>query len=80
LFRLRPECLNVVLNDGGTDVLQYEYLLSDGRSKVYLPEQVIHIKDGYNPYSVFFGLPPIASVLIDNGIIRNAKDYNYAFF
>lgn len=80
LFRLRPECLNVVLNDGGTDVLRYEYLLSDGRSKVYLPEQVIHIKDGYNPYSVFFGLPPIASVLIDNGIIRNAKDYNYAFF
>ncbi|NLO90849.1 MAG: phage portal protein [Elusimicrobia bacterium] len=79
LFPLMAHLVEILPgDDAARPVRGYKYR-AGGRTAVYQPEDVVHIKY-FNPFDVFYGLPPLAAARHCADTLSAAERYNRSFF
>ena len=79
LFPLMAHLVEILPGESAERPIRGYKYRAGGKTAVYQPEDVVHIKY-FNPFDMFYGLPPLAAARNAADTLSAAERYNRAFF
>lgn len=79
LFPLMAHLVDILPGDSADKPVRGYKYRAGGKTAIYQPEDVVHIKY-FNPFDMFYGLGPLSAARVKVDIMTASENYNRAFF